>query len=103
MHAKSESERPERIVAGALRMDQKIVCPLTVDQIREKDSIRKANAWEWTRQTLLNSAVSNEDFENLLETLWSDQRNDTPLRETYSALSAACMSKTLKENTKDED
>jgi hypothetical protein len=84
-------------------LDRKIIDPLTADQSRERDSIRKENAAEWKRQALLNSAMPKDDFEDILEAVWLDPRKDDSLRDTCNALRAACVSKTLKENGKDGD
>jgi hypothetical protein len=55
-------------------MDRKIIDPKTADWEREVESIRKRNADEWKRQTILNNAMSKGDLEDVLEAVWVDPR-----------------------------
>jgi hypothetical protein len=77
--------------------------PKTAEERRMIESEKRCRREECEVQTLLNNEMTNETFDDILETDWNDPRVEHSLHKTCLALRAACMNHTLAGSSKEMD
>jgi hypothetical protein len=77
--------------------------PKTAEERRRIESEKRSGREECEVQTLLNKEMSEETFQDILDTNWNDPRVEHSLHKTCLALRAACMNHTLAGSAKDMD